>query len=77
MAKRKGNEKTIVDIILHKTLKMGQNDLTIFWGSLSYSQCVGYSCFSRGTRRITNVDILVISHIRWRVMSEVKNDGIV
>jgi len=32
MAKRKRNEKTIVDIILHKTLKMEQNDPTIIWG---------------------------------------------
>jgi hypothetical protein len=31
---------------------------------LSCSQSVGYSCFSRGIRRITNVDNLVISHIR-------------
>ena len=32
MAKRKRNEKTIVDIILHKTLKMAQNEPTLIWG---------------------------------------------
>jgi hypothetical protein len=66
MAKRKRqrNEKIIVDIILHKTLKMEQNEPTIIWGYLSCSKYVGYSCSSRGTRRIINVENLVISHTR-------------
>jgi hypothetical protein len=32
MVKRKRNEKTIVDSILHKTLKMEHNEPTVIWG---------------------------------------------
>jgi hypothetical protein len=76
MVKRKRNEKIIVIIILHETLNMEHNEPTTIWGLLSCSQCVGYSCSSRGTRRITNVVNLVISHTRWQVMSEARMMGL-
>jgi hypothetical protein len=55
--------KKIVDIILPETLKMEHNEPTIIRGYLSCSQGVGYSCSSTGTRRITNVENLVITHM--------------
>jgi hypothetical protein len=63
MVKRKRNEKTIVDIILHEALKMEHNEPTIIrgyliWGvNFRYSNCIAnYKTFM--TDHIGNISIV-------------------